>query len=218
MKDLTDAEQRFNELVRAGRVVLPELLADELFEDACYILKVYDERFGLLSSDDAESDARIFLSNELVGLLRIAVLTTAAAIEALANELLDEIGKLSNHEQDSVEEKWELLYGGQGLRPKRGHRPWQGLVKLIKVRNEIAHYKARQVKLLPSGPRGSLTLELFSKDGRFVHRPFEDVVAVAKTYRLAKGDNEEAARLDQFVADDSLFRTLPWEIPDDQSR
>lgn len=74
--------------------VVPEILAEELFEDVKYLLTIATERRKLLPEDEDDtddSDASFYVSGELFGLLRIAVIMIGAALEAMANqELLEQ--------------------------------------------------------------------------------------------------------------------------------
>jgi hypothetical protein len=127
--------------------VVPEILAEGLFEDVQYLLNIARERRKLLPAEEDgshDNDAAFYVSAELFGLLRIAVIMTGAAMEAMANQQLLDQGLYQEHGWDRLEEKWELLYEEAGLKPKKGHRPWQSLPKLAALRNKLVHHVPRR--------------------------------------------------------------------------
>jgi hypothetical protein len=193
--------------------VVPEILAEELFEDVQYVLTIARERRKLLpaDADDADAnDATFYVSAELFGLLRIAVIMACASMEAMANQELVEHDLYEQHGRDRLEEKWVLLYEKAGLKPKKGHRPWQSLPRLASLRNKLLHHVPTEI-VLAHKPLGSVKLELLGSDGEVVKRLADDAIAIASAY-LDRTDPDEAQRIRlQWNGNaQPLMRTLPW--------
>ena len=194
---------------------IPEYLADEILDDAAYLALIFRARWRVLSHVRDDDDMGLFLSNELIGLLRMIVIMTVAGMEALANEELHSVDLYDEHRWKNPEEKWELLYGRAGLKPRKGEDPWQTFKKLLKMRKRLVHYKPDEIQLLPEGPVGSIKLELLGDEGRAVEEQFGAALRVAHGYFTAADKAVEAAAVEKLrtVPHEIIFRTLPWEVP-----
>lgn len=193
-------------------LVIPEVLAGELFEDVRYLLQIAENRRTVLpriEDLDDDNDASFYVSGEFFGLLRMAVIMLAAAAEAMANQELLEQELDEQHGSDRLEEKWAALYNRIGVKPNKGRRPWQSLPKLSFLRNRLVHHVPTEI-ILARKPQGSVKLELLGPDGQEVTRLANDIHAIVCTY-FDRQDPEEAGRMRADWRDEvSMMRTLPW--------
>jgi hypothetical protein len=161
-------------------------------------------------NDPDEGDATFYVSAELLGLLRIAAIMTGAAMEAMANQELLEHGLYDEHGWDRLEDKWALLYEKAGLKPKKGHRPWQSLPKLASLRNRLVHHVPTEI-VLARKPLGSVKLELLGSDGEAVQRLADDANAIVCEYLdVTDPDEAQRVRIQWNDTNQPLMRTLPW--------
>ncbi|WP_304350740.1 hypothetical protein [Comamonas testosteroni] len=80
-------------------------------------------------------------SSEEVEVSAMCVLACASAIEALSNSLLSKVIMFRHFDELRIASKVEhiRLHGGQ--EPSWGEEPWGSVLRLIKLRNWLAHYK-----------------------------------------------------------------------------
>lgn len=76
-----------------------------------------------------------------------AVLSCAAALEAIANQLIQRQEKLIHWDELRLSSKIETIAQLEGNTIEWGGQPWQELARLIKLRNWLAHYKYAHVGL-----------------------------------------------------------------------
>lgn len=80
----------------------------------------------------------------------ICFLACAAAIEAVANNLLSKTIEFRHYDELRITSKIEhiLLFGK--IEPTWGIEPWQSVKHLIKIRNWLTHYKENDIGLVNS--------------------------------------------------------------------
>lgn len=86
-----------------------------------------------------------------VGVGAAAVLACHAAIEAIANRLLERDGRLRHYDELRLKSKLDTLAELDGRKLNWGELPWQEITRLIRLRNWLAHNKEIQVGLVAEG-------------------------------------------------------------------
>lgn len=80
----------------------------------------------------------------------VCVMACAAAIEAIVNQLFISCSDIKHYDSFRLKEKIETLGDIAKMKIDWGKEPWQGINKLIKVRNWLAHYKETTIGLVNS--------------------------------------------------------------------
>jgi len=80
----------------------------------------------------------------------VCVMSSAAALEAIVNQLFISKTSLKYFDSFRFYEKIETLASFGGIEVNWGQGPWQGINELIKVRNWLAHYKETTIGLINS--------------------------------------------------------------------
>ena len=80
----------------------------------------------------------------------VCVLASAAALEASVNSFFVNDGRLEHYDELTLLSKIETLADWSKLAVNWGHRPWQDVKQLLRIRNWLAHFKDPYIGLARS--------------------------------------------------------------------
>lgn len=122
----------------------------------------------------------------------LCAISSAAAIEAIANALICEYIKLEKFDDLRIESKFEEIVKFGSGKIVWGVSPWQDVAELIRVRNWLVHFKNSNIGLLNS-------------EGRWIKDEYNKIPKITPSIHLRR---EKTARYYQCIREASKILVL----------